>query len=69
MMRANSNVMVRRTYEADAICIETADDFNDFVQDKRESWRTHAIKARRIQRLCKKRLTNNLIKIDYSDDQ
>ena len=37
-MRTNSFAMTRRTYEADAEQIETADDLDDLVQDKREGW-------------------------------
>ena len=60
--------MTRRTYEADAEHIETADDLDDFVHDKREGWRANPSKARRRQRRYKKRLTNELLRIDYSDD-
>ena len=58
--------MARRTYEADAEYIETADDLDDLVQDKRESWRANSSKARRRQRRYKKRLTHELIRNDYS---
>ena len=68
-MRTNSFAMTRRTYEADAEQIETADDLDDLVQDKREGWRANSSKARRRQRRCKKRLTHELLKIDYSDDE
>ena len=61
--------MTRRTYEADAEHIETADDLDDFVQDKREGWRANSSKARRRQRRYKKRLTHELLKMDYSDDE
>ena len=60
--------MTRRTYEADAEHIETADDLDDLVHDKREGWRANSSKARRRQRRYKKRLTNELLRIDYSDD-
>ena len=36
--------MTRRTYEADANQIETADDLDDLVQDKREGWRASSSK-------------------------
>ena len=36
-----------RTYEADAEHIETADDLDDLVLDKREGWRANYSKARR----------------------
>ena len=62
-------VMTRRTYEADAEHIETADDLDDLVQDKREGWRANSSKARRRQRRYKKRLTHELLKMDYSDDE
>ena len=38
--------MARRTYEADAEYIETADDLDDLVQDKREGWRAKSSKAK-----------------------
>ena len=60
--------MTRRTYEADAEHIETADDLDEFVHDKREGWRANSSKARRRQRRYKKRLTNELLRMDYSDD-
>ena len=50
--------MARRTREADAELIETVDDLEELVQDKRESWRANASKARRRQRRYKNRLTN-----------
>ena len=56
--------MARRTREADAELIETADDLEELVQDKRESWRANSIKARRRQRRYKNRLTNELVRID-----
>ena len=40
-------IMTRRTYEADAEHIETADDLDDLVLDKREGWRANSSKARR----------------------
>ena len=58
--------MARRTYGADAEYIETADDLDDLVQDKRESWRADSSKARRRQRRYKKRVTHELIRNDYS---
>ena len=39
--------MIRRTYEANAEQIETADDLDELVQDKREGWRASSSKARR----------------------
>ena len=56
--------MARRTREADAELIETVDDLEELVQDKRESWRANASKARRRQRRYKNRLTNELARMD-----
>ena len=56
--------MARRTREADAELIETADDLEELVQDKRQSWRANSIKARRRQRRYKNRLTNELVRLD-----
>ena len=56
--------MTRRTYEADAERIETADDLDDLVHDKREGLRANSSKARRRQRRYKKRLTNGLLRMD-----
>ena len=61
--------MTLRTYEADAEHIETADELGDLVQDKREGWRANSSKAWRRQRRYKKRLTNELLRMDYSDDE
>ena len=56
--------MARRTREADAELIETVDDLEELVQDKRESWSANASKARRRQRRYKNRLTNELARMD-----
>ena len=61
--------MTSRTYEADAEYIETADDLDDLVHDKREGWRANSSKARRRQRRYKNRMTGELLKMDYSDDE
>ena len=61
--------MVRRTYESDAAKIESADDIDELVTDKREAWRANFDKARRRQRRYKKRLTNRLIRQDYYKDE
>ena len=39
--------MARRTREEDAELIETADDLEELVQDKRQNWRANSSKARR----------------------
>ena len=54
--------MAKRTYESDAQYVETVDDLDDIVQDKREGWRQTNSKARRRQRRYKKRLTRELAK-------
>ena len=46
--------MAKRTYESDAQYVETVDDLDDIVQDKREGWRQSNSKARRRQRRYKK---------------
>ena len=61
--------MVRRTYESDAAKIESVDDIDELVTDKREVWRANFDKARRRQRRYKKRLTNRLIRQDYYEDE
>jgi len=61
--------MVRRTYESDATKIESVDDINELVADKREAWRATSVKARRRQRRYKKRLTNRLVRQDYFEDE
>jgi hypothetical protein len=57
--------MVRRTYESDAELIETVDDLEELVQDKRSSWRANSSKARRRQRRYKNRLTHELTRMDF----
>ena len=52
--------MTRRTYESDGLSVETADDVDNLVSDKRHVWRSRAAKARRRQRLYKKRLINEI---------
>ena len=54
--------MAKRTYESDAQYVETVDDLDDIVQDKREGWRQSTSKARRRQRRYKKRLTHELVR-------
>ena len=56
--------MARRTREADAELIETVDDLEELVQDKRQNWRANSVKARRGQRRYKNRLTQELMRID-----
>ena len=54
--------MPKRTSPADADRIETADDLEDIVHDKREGWRAGGAKARRRQRRYKNLLTQQLLK-------
>ena len=61
--------MVRRTYETDAVKIESVNDIDELVADKREAWRATSEKARRRQRRYKKRLTNRLVRQEYFEDQ
>ena len=56
--------MTKRTYERDAILIERADDLENIVKDKRETWRANPCKANRRQRRYKKRLISELLKYD-----
>jgi hypothetical protein len=57
--------MVRRTHESDAELIETVDDLEELVQDKRKSWRANSSTARRRQRRYKNRLIHELIHMDF----
>ena len=59
--------MPRRTYEKDAQYIEVADDLDEIVKDKRESWRANSSKANQRQRRYKKRLTKQLLQFDYDE--
>ena len=54
--------MAKRTYESNAQYVETVDDLDDIVQDKREGWQQTNSKARRRQSCYKKRLTHELVK-------
>ena len=57
--------MPRRTYERDGQTIESVDDVDELVTDKRAGWRANPAKARRRQRRYKKRLTNEILHSDY----
>jgi len=52
--------MPKRTSLKDAHEVETADDLDGIVQDKRAAWRATAAKARRRQRRYTKRLTDEI---------
>ena len=64
-----NNIMTRPTDEADTKQIETADDLDDLVQDRRQGWQANVSEARCRVIRCKKRLTNELLKMDYSDEE
>ena len=60
--------MTRRTYEADGEQVQTADDLEELVHDKRQGWRANPAKARRRQCRYKKRLTQSLVGIEHDID-
>ncbi|WP_425039499.1 hypothetical protein [Primorskyibacter sp. S187A] len=60
--------MPKRTSLKDAKRVETADDLDDIVQDKREGWRATAAKARRRHRRYSKRLTDEIARLAQHDD-
>ena len=59
--------MARRTREADAELVETVDDLEELVQEKRQNWRANSVKARRRQRRYKNRLTQELMRVDIEN--
>jgi hypothetical protein len=59
--------MAKRTREADAELVETVDDLEELVQDKRQNWRANSVKARRRQRRYKNRLTQELMRVDIEN--
>lgn len=59
--------MARRTREADAELVETVDDLEELVQDKRQNWRANSVKARRRQRRYKNRLTQELMRVNIEN--
>ena len=64
------HAMPKRTYPRDAERLETADDIEDVVADKREGWRATAAKGRRRQRRYKKLLTRQIMRFsDTPEDQ
>lgn len=60
--------MARRTYEADSEQVESADDVDRLVRDKRSGWRATPAKARRRQRRYSKRLTSQLRRGELPED-
>lgn len=61
--------MPKRTSPKDAHRIETADDLEDVVVDKREGWRATPSKNRRRQRRYKKKLITELLRMAQDDEQ
>ena len=59
----HTNQKNKRTYEKNVFEVETADDLETLVNDKRLGWRASPSKARRRQRRYKKRLTHEMFKI------
>lgn len=59
--------MARRTSPRDAERVETADDLEEVVVDKRSGWRANAAKARRRQRRYKKHLTEEMLRRAQGD--
>ncbi|MEO0665348.1 MAG: hypothetical protein AAFY97_06390 [Pseudomonadota bacterium] len=60
--------MAKRTSPKDARRVETADDLDEVVTDKREGWRATAAKARRRQRRYKKKLTDEIARLHQSGE-
>lgn len=54
--------MARRTSISDADHVDTADDLEHVVHDKRAAWRAGDARARRRQRRYKQLLTRQLLK-------
>ena len=54
----------KRTYEKNVFQVETADDLETLVSDKRLDWRASPSKARRRQRRYKNRIINEIYKIE-----
>ncbi|WP_147127321.1 hypothetical protein [Shimia ponticola] len=52
--------MPKRTSPKDARFVETADDLDEVVTDKRAGWRANPAKARRRQRRYKKKLVDEI---------
>jgi len=64
--------MSKRTSPKDAEHVNSADDLDDIVVDKRSQWRADAAKARRRQRRYKRVITKELLlnaKSEYGDKQ
>ena len=55
--------MSLRTYEKNASRIDTVNDLEEIVKDKRVTYRANSAKANQRQRRYKKRLVKQLLKI------
>jgi len=60
----HTNQKNKRTYEKNAFQVETAEDLETLVSDKRLGWRASPSKARRRQRRYKNRIINEIYKIE-----
>jgi len=60
----HTNQKNKRTYEKNVFEVETADDLETLVSDKRLGWRASPSKARRRQRRYKNRIINEICKIE-----
>ena len=60
--------MPKRTSLQDTKRVETADDLDDMVQNKREGWRVVAAKAHRRQCRYIKRMTDELAHLAYDGE-
>ena len=60
----HTNQKNKRTYEKNAFQVETAEDLETLVSDKRLGWRASPSKARRRQRRYKNRIINEIFKIE-----
>ena len=56
----HTNQKNKRTYEKNAFQVETAEDLETLVSDKRLGWRATPSKARRRQRRYKNRIINEI---------
>lgn len=61
--------MSKRTDPRDAARVNSADDLEDIVRDKREGWRANGAKARRRQRRYKSLLTRQILRNGDFDDE
>ena len=60
----HANQKNKRTYEKNVFQVETAEDLETLVSDKRLGWRASPSKARRRQLRYKNRIINEIYKIE-----